>query len=119
MSMQWFRVLSLYKYAMRVDEDVCVTYLPGVVGMIEAGAVYAYGVQAHESHEETVVTFLPWLREHMDADLLEPATPPLPTSEMYFTNFFLSNVAWWSQETVHGFLQSVHENGGIYAHRWG
>eukprot|EP00966_Prymnesium_polylepis_P060716 1408741-Prymnesium_polylepis.1 len=55
----------------------------------------------------------------MEAEGLEPAVPPLPTTRIYFTNFFVARVAWWHRPEVQGFLDAVNESGGVYRHRWG
>jgi hypothetical protein len=117
----WHRILSRYEYAVRVDEDVCVTRLPDIVGLMDGGAAYAYGLVTREAHEETVHTFLPWLLDYMGAQqpALRAAVQPLPSSDMYFTNFFVSRVAWWSSEAVQRFLRDVNASGGTYSHRWG
>jgi hypothetical protein len=121
MAMQWYQVLARYEYAMRVDEDVCVTRLPGFVGVLGTGDTYAYGLQTTESHEETVLTFLPWLKAYMNqqSPALTPSFGSLPSSEMYFTNFFVSKIAFWSRPDVQRFLQSVDASSGIFEHRWG
>eukprot|EP00966_Prymnesium_polylepis_P274247 6335624-Prymnesium_polylepis.1 len=74
MSMIWFRALRDYKYAMRVDEDVCISRLPRRELMAALEADYAFGLETTESHQETLETFLPWLREYMDSKGLEPAS---------------------------------------------
>ena len=53
MSMLWFRALSEYEYAMRVDEDVCVTRLPRNSLFAALSADYAFGLETQESHSET------------------------------------------------------------------
>eukprot|EP00966_Prymnesium_polylepis_P321752 7378050-Prymnesium_polylepis.1 len=55
----------------------------------------------------------------MAAARLQPTLPPLPTSRIFFTNFFISRVAWWDEPAVHRFLDAVNASGGIYDHRWG
>ena len=61
--------------------------------------------------------FLPWLREHIDALRLQPTIWPLSRSDMYFSNFFVSDVSWWSMQSAQRFLHGVNESGGIYTHR--
>eukprot|EP00966_Prymnesium_polylepis_P043652 1012087-Prymnesium_polylepis.1 len=104
MAMHWFRVLPRYEYAMRVDGDVCVTRLPGLADLMAARFVHAFGLQTVESHEETVRTFLPWLQERMAALHLKPTISPLPSKDVYSSKFFVSNVAWWSMQSVQRFL---------------
>eukprot|EP00966_Prymnesium_polylepis_P025815 595203-Prymnesium_polylepis.1 len=55
----------------------------------------------------------------MAAARLQPTLPPLPTSRIFFTNFFVSRVAWWDEPAVRQLLDAVNVSGGIYRHRWG
>eukprot|EP00966_Prymnesium_polylepis_P050050 1158723-Prymnesium_polylepis.1 len=93
MSTLWFRALREYEYAMRVDEDVCITRLPerGFLASLSAG--YAFGLETIESHKETVETFNPWMDGYLAATLLEPTVPPLPTDRIFFTNVFVTRIA--------------------------
>ena len=117
MAMLWFQELREYEYAMRVDEDVCITRLPHPVLDSALAADYAYGLETPESHFETIATFVPWVRAYLDAEGLVPTFPPLPTENMFFTNFFVSRVAWWRSPQVARFLNHVNKSGGIYVHR--
>eukprot|EP00966_Prymnesium_polylepis_P329096 7384843-Prymnesium_polylepis.1 len=119
MSMLWFRALGAYEYAMRVDEDVCIERLPPAALWRALAADYAFGLETHEAHEETLQTFGPWVRDYMAAVRLQPTLPPLPTSRIYFTNFFVSRVAWWDEPAVRSFLYAANASGSIYRHRWG
>ena len=119
MALVWYRALRHFEYAMRVDEDVCLTRFP-ISDLFTALSVdYAYGLEAHELHEETVETFNPWVREHMETAGLRPTLPPLPTDRIFATHFFVSRVGWWTSPEVDRFLQAVNETGDIYRHRWG
>ena len=80
MSMIWFHTLSKFDYAMRVDEDVCLTWLPNDVFLGALTATYAFGLDTIESHAETVETFNPWLAAYMAVTGVEPTMPPLPTN---------------------------------------
>eukprot|EP00966_Prymnesium_polylepis_P093948 2174842-Prymnesium_polylepis.1 len=149
MSMLWFRALHEYAYAMRVDEEVCLTRLP-TEALVAALAVDcaqeshpnrrpaktlptcgptspryhtlctdAFGLETKEMHRETIETFEPWIRAYMSETGLEPAIPPLPTESIYFTNFFVTRVGWWRKPEVQAFMDAVNASGGIYRHRWG
>jgi hypothetical protein len=66
MSMLWFDALRDYEYAMRVDEDVCITRMPPTETLAAlTSAVYACALVTHESHAETVRTFSPWVRDYI------------------------------------------------------
>ena len=83
--------------------------------MRERGLVYAYGAEVEESHGETVETIGPWMHDEMGdaADAYDP-------SWIFFTNFFISRVDWWtSRPEVRSFLRRVDASGNIYKHRWG
>eukprot|EP00966_Prymnesium_polylepis_P028849 668768-Prymnesium_polylepis.1 len=66
MAMLWFRVLQNYEYAMRVDDDVCITRLPAQALYAALLADYAFGLETDELHRETVDTFGPWVQEYAD-----------------------------------------------------
>eukprot|EP00966_Prymnesium_polylepis_P050537 1169724-Prymnesium_polylepis.2 len=119
MSMVWFHALRFYKYAMRVDEDVCINRLPRYELMTALKADYAFGLETIETHQETRDTLLPWLADYIALKRLQPAITPLPTDKIYFTNFFITRVEWWLQGEVNTFLHDVTASGGIYLHRWG
>ena len=119
MSMIWFHALREYQYAMRVDEDVCLTRLPQELFLSALSAAYAFGLDTVESHLETVETLSPWLAGYMAVMGAEPTIPPLPTNRIYFTNFFITRVDWWHTPMVTHFLDAVNASGGIYRHRWG
>ena len=119
MSVVWFRALSNYEYAMRVDEDVCLTRLPSQAFLAALSANYAFGLDTVESHFETVDTFSPWLEGYMTAAAVQPTMPPLPTNRIFFSNFFVSRIDWWVTEDVQRFLDAVNRSGGIYRFRWG
>eukprot|EP00966_Prymnesium_polylepis_P051674 1196317-Prymnesium_polylepis.1 len=93
MSMLWFRALGDYEYAMRVDEDVCLTRLPAQALFAALSADYAYGLETVESHRETVDTFTPWMSDYMSATGLTPTIPPLPTDKIFFTNLFVARIS--------------------------
>ena len=83
--------------------------------MRERELVYAYGAEGEESHGETVETIGPWMHDEMGdaADAYDP-------SSIFFTNFFISRVDWWtSRPEVRSFLRRVDASGNIYKHRWG
>eukprot|EP00966_Prymnesium_polylepis_P089015 2060238-Prymnesium_polylepis.1 len=117
--MLWFRALGDYEYAMRVDEDVCLTRLPAQALFAALSADYAYGLETVESHRETIDTFTPWMSDYLSATGLTPTIPPLPTDKIFFTNLFVARISWWSQPSVGGFLRVVDASGGVYRHRWG
>lgn len=117
MSMRWFDALKGYEHAMRVDEDVCVTQLPSRAIYAALLADYAFGLITSERHRETVETFNPWLRANLAVAGLEPTIPPLPTTDIYFTNVFVSRVGFWHGLEVRRFLDAVNDSGGIYSHR--
>jgi len=119
MSMLWFRALGAYEYAMRVDEDVCIERLSAAALYRALAVDYAFGLETHEAHEETLQTFGPWVRGYMAEARLQPTLPPLPTSRIFFTNFFVSRIAWWDAPAVQQFLDAANASGGIYRHRWG
>eukprot|EP00966_Prymnesium_polylepis_P163441 3777742-Prymnesium_polylepis.1 len=82
-------------------------------------ADYAFGLRTQEKHRETVATFNPWVAQYMANHNIQPTIPPLPTEDIYFTNFFISRISWWGQPRVQQFLRAVNASGGIYEHRWG
>ncbi|CAE8659547.1 unnamed protein product, partial [Polarella glacialis] len=119
-AMQWFHAVRSYEYAMRLDQDVCVTSIPDVLStMREHGADYAYGLYTEELHQRTVVTIQPWLDYFFWSRGITPKTQPVDAQYMYFTNFFVAKVSWWFQQEVQAFLEAVDRSGGIFAHRWG
>eukprot|EP00966_Prymnesium_polylepis_P135415 3130150-Prymnesium_polylepis.1 len=119
MAMVWFDALDEYEYAMRVDEDVCIMRLPRHSLLAALAAEYSFGLETRESHLETVQTFNPWVQDYMAAEALAPKMPPLPSDRMYFSNFFVSRVAWWTQPHVRRFLFAINASHGIFRHRWG
>jgi hypothetical protein len=119
MSMIWFRTLRKYEHAMRIDEDVCLTRLPSSSLLAALSSDYAFGLESVERHLETVATFNPWLRGHMADKGQQPRILPLPTTHIYFSNVFVTRVAWWNRHDVREFLADANATGGIYRHRWG
>ncbi|KAL1530192.1 hypothetical protein AB1Y20_001108 [Prymnesium parvum] len=119
MSMLWFQALRGYEYAMRVDEDVCITRMPTQSLATALSSDYAFGLEIREAHQRTIETFNPWLENYMSSAKLLPTIPPLPTERIFFTNFFVARLAWWHHPAVLHFLQAVNSSGGVYAHRWG
>jgi hypothetical protein len=85
MSMLWFRALREYDFAMRLDEDVCITWLGDSVRSTALSADYSFGLQTIESHRETVETFNPWMSKYMAGWALQPTISPLPTEDIFFT----------------------------------
>jgi hypothetical protein len=79
MYMLWSRILRKYSYAIRVDEDVCITRVPARAIFAALAADYDFGLETVESHLETVQTFNPWVHDYMVAMGLQPKLPPLPT----------------------------------------
>ena len=119
MAMLWYDALREYKFAMRIDEDVCVTRLPHAELQAALAADYAYGIETWESHAETLNTFNPWLTAFISDARLQPAIPPLPTNRIFFTNLFVTRVAWWRSAPVRQLMSAINATGGIYLHRWG
>ncbi|CAE8684193.1 unnamed protein product, partial [Polarella glacialis] len=119
-AMQWFHAVRSYEYAMRLDQDVCVTSIADVLStMREHRADYAYGLYTEELHQRTVVTIQPWLDYFFWSRGITPKIQPVDAQYMYFTIFFVANVSWWFQHEVQAFLEAIDRSGGIYAHRWG
>eukprot|EP00966_Prymnesium_polylepis_P327672 7383524-Prymnesium_polylepis.2 len=106
MSMIWFRALRDYQYAMRVDTDVCLTQLPPTALFTALTVDYAFGLETDERHRETVETFGTWMRGFMAKTGLQPTVPPVRADRIYFTNFFVSRVAWWTTPGVDRFLSA-------------
>merc|ERR1711988_1768266 len=105
---------------MRVDPDVRVKRTDDAFAQLEQeGAIYGYGLRTTEKHRLTVATLQPWLDSLIQQKGINPANPPVDAENMYFTNFFVTKVSWWRQESVQLFLSAVDRNGGIYRHRWG
>ena len=119
MSMLWYRALRGYKYAMRVDHDVCITRLPAPSLAAALAADYAYGVEAVETHVQTLETFVPWVDQYVASAGLPPQETPPFTDRIYFSHLFVSRIDWWEQPGVQRFLEAVNQSGGIYQHRWG
>ena len=120
MSMIWYRAFHEYEYAMRVDEDVCLTRVPEFAFTNAlTTADYAFGLDTTESHRETVETFSPFVRDYLSATGLHPRIPPLPTERMFFTNFFLARISFWRTPGVQHFLHAVNASSGTYRHRCG
>ena len=95
MAFRWFAALSNYTHAMRVDDDVCINRLEGLEAMLrDARAVYGYGLKTVEQHLETLATWPPWLSSYVAERGLAPTHPPVPSDEIYFTNFFVTRVSW-------------------------
>ena len=121
-SMQWVRALGRYEYAMRVDEDVL---LRGVGHLLHAmrssAAMYGHALATEEKHAETVDSMGPWLRSWALSRRIVPAERlcSLKVADMYFSNFFLTKVSWWTQPTVQRFLRAIELTGSIYRDRWG
>ncbi|KAL1508089.1 hypothetical protein AB1Y20_007682 [Prymnesium parvum] len=129
MSMIWYQALAKYEYAMRVDEDVCLQD----VGPFESDApqahtprdpfemlrerslAYAYGIETDELHEETVTTMNEWVsgyRKNLNGQKVS-------ADRIFFNNFFISRVDWWTRREVQTFLSDVRDVDGIFDHRWG
>lgn len=122
MALEWHRLLSQYEYAMRVDEDVCLQQVATdpFVDMRARGLVYGYGRQTLERHEPTLRSMPGWVGEYAKAHALPtPADPYALVQNMYFSNYFVSRVDWWSEPAVQRFLSAVQESGNIFAQRWG
>ena len=66
MAMIWWRALSRYRYAMRVDEDVCVsrgaTEADLFAQMRRERGVYGYGAEVEELHKLTKYSMTRWLQ---------------------------------------------------------
>jgi hypothetical protein len=120
-ALQWMHALSLYDYAMRVDDDVIIQQFlmaNPFIHLMSTGAVYGYGLNTEEKHAETVLTMDPWLRAYVAERRIRP-TQPLDVTRIYFTNFFVTRVDWWHQPAVQQFLFDVDSSMHIYNHRWG
>ena len=65
------------------------------------GLVYGYGRQTFEQHQPTLDTFPPWINKFAaSAGLPAPADAYKLVEEMYFSNFFVSRVDWWTLPDV-------------------
>lgn len=121
MALRWFGALSSmgYEYAMRVDEDVCLRELGAdpFAALRDSGAVYGYSrpLLTAETHEGTLQSLTPWLTDFS----AEHGLGKVDAEAMFFTNFFVSRLDFWSRADVGAYLRAVEASGGIYAHRWG
>ena len=120
MALRWFNALAKYKYAMRIDDDVCLLQLPiadPFEALANSGAVYMYGLLKEESHEETRATLTPWLKAYAREHNLAAAA--VDADSIYFTNFFVSRVDFWTRPNVTEYLAAVDISRSIFTHRWG
>ena len=61
----------------------------------------------------------PWVEEYAAKHgLLGHGAAPRVDS-IFFTNFFVSKVSWWSEPPVQAFLGAIAASANIYTHRWG
>lgn len=114
-SIQWMHIAQLYKYAMRIDEDVLVHSMPiNPAEFMNANPeiVYGYALKTTEKHTETLQTYQTWISSYW-------TNTEVDVKPMYFTNFFLTKVDFWLRKDVQKFLQDVDNTGNIYTHRWG
>ena len=111
---------------MRVDDDIFflreAPYDPFRF-VWEAGADYAWGSATAESHQQTELTFEPWVRtycEWLDRGDGAPACVDVARDvvrDMYFNNVFATVVSFWRTPAVKRFLHEVDETHAIYVHR--
>ena len=122
MALRWFDALSKYKYAMRIDDDVCLLKMPisdPFEALERSGAVYGYGLQKEEGHEETRKTFTPWLKQYAKEHGITTGEQTAARADsIIFTNFFVSRVDIWKQPNVTNFLNAINASRGVFTHRW-
>ena len=102
------------------DDDVCLLQLPiadPFEALANSGAVYMYGLLKEESHEETRATLTPWLKAYAREHNLAAAA--VDADSIYFTNFFVSRVDFWTRPNVTEYLAAVDISRSIFTHRWG
>eukprot|EP00965_Chrysotila_dentata_P038194 1269008-Pleurochrysis_carterae.AAC.1 len=85
--------------------------------MRASALIYGYGLRTRELHEGTLQTMPPWVQNYAQEYDLDASR--LMQEEIYFTNFFVSNVSWWASDEVQEFLSAVDKSGNIYSNRWG
>ena len=119
-AMQWVLAVRNYEYAMRIDEDVLIERMSDPIQILRSsGANYGYGLRTPELHGVTVDTLPVWLQSYISSRGITPAKPPVNVSDIYFTNYFVTRVAWWEQPAVQRFLHAVDRTANIYTYRWG
>ena len=111
-----------FDYAMRFDDDVVLetdfTEDP-FERMRSRQLVYAYSAEVEEWHIPTKETFFEWMAGYARGiGRAFPEDAPL-TPTMFFTHFFISEVAFWRRPEVQAMLQAADYTGMIYTRRWG
>lgn len=48
-----------------------------------------------------------------------PDTNKIPENKMYYTNFEIGKIAWFTGKEYQEFYEYIEETGGIFIHRWG
>ena len=87
--------------------------------LLSSGADYGYALRTPELHGVTMDTLPVWLQLYISSRGITPAKPPVNVSDIYFTNYFVTRVAWWEQPAVQRFLHAVDRTANIYTYRWG
>jgi len=104
--LHWWKYLSNYEYAIRVDDDVLVHSLGTPIF-----GVYKCAKQYPETHKPTNVSFLSFLSNIGMQDFYNHKFPP--------NCFYISKLDFWHKFKVSTFLESVAANQISIEDRWG
>lgn len=123
-----------YDYVLRMDDDnVPRTDVGDLFEVLHSkGAVYGYPAELPEWHRETAMTLGMWLQDKVFSGrggaYLEQVNPVYFRNQtalqelaqnIFFTNFFVTKLGFWSEPHVLEFLGEVDGSGMAYKHRWG
>ena len=131
-----------YDYVLRMDNDnVPLKETQDLFEYVhERDAVYGYPAELPEWHAETPPTLGLWLQDkifakndgdfggernetylnHVSSLYFRNQTALHELAEnIFFTNFFVTRLRFWSQPHMVRFLNEIDASGNIYTHRWG
>jgi hypothetical protein len=122
-AMQIYDFVREFDYILRLDDD---SFLESPIQydlfgyMAQQEFVYGYVHKEDEYHQETVATLPRFTQGYIQKHGIDIKCSLSDIDVLYYySNFTITQVAFWHQEKVQDYLRAVDESMGIYQFRWG
>ncbi|MDD2921952.1 MAG: hypothetical protein PHQ36_06665 [Anaerolineales bacterium] len=121
--MQIYEFVKDFEYILRLDDD---SFLESPIKydifkrMKERDFIYGFVHKEYDYHEQTVATLPAFTLEYIKNKNVKTKCPLTAIdAEYYYSNFTLTQTAFWNTPEVQDYLRAVDESLGIYQFRWG
>jgi hypothetical protein len=122
-AMQIYEFTKDFEYILRLDDD---SFLESTIKydlfeyMKEQNFIYGFVHKEYDYHEQTTATLPIFTLEYIkNKNVKIKCSLNAIDTEYYYSNFTITQTAFWNKPKVQDYLRAIDESMGIYQFRWG